>query len=397
MQNLETENTPRVDRLGKKKILLFANTDWYLYNFRLSLARAIQAMDLEVVLVSPPGKYGARMASEGFRWIPFPLDRAGMNPFVEAWKIVRLVQLYRKERPDLVHHYTVKCVLYGSIAAWLTGVRAKINAITGLGHLFTDEGWRARAARRLVCFLYFLIFRSRSNRTTFENMDDYRLFIEKGLIDSKQARLIRGSGIDIQKFKPHSAASSAKLVVLMATRLLWEKGVSEYVEAARICRAQADVQFWLAGEPDPGNPSAVSQQEIAAWRAAGTVVVLGHVDDMAGLLRQAHIVVLPSYREGTPRILLEAAACGLPIVATDVPGCREVVVHEVNGFLVPPKNSGALAASIMRLIEDPSARHRMGQAGRAKVIAEFDQDLVLRKTLAIYRELLDTRVNSGEK
>jgi len=372
------------------KILLFANTDWYLYNFRLPLAKYLREKGLEVILVSPPGGYGPKLEENGFRWISVPMERRSLNPWKEFKLLRHLVKLYAKEKPDLVHHFTIKNVVYGSLAARMAGIKPRVNAVTGLGHIFTSNGWLARLIRPIVSRLLRVALQGDESLLILQNPDDYQAFVNAGLVLPKDIRLIRGSGVDTERFKPSSQKRQGVFRVLLATRLLWEKGVGEYVEAARNLKSHNQaIEFLLAGSPDPGNPASVPQAQIDAWAREGIITALGHLDKMEDILNEVDLVVLPSYREGLPRILLEAAAYGLPIVTTDAPGCREIVADDVNGFLVPCKDSAALVTAIQRILDNPEERARMGAASRSKVLAEFDQKIVLRETFDVYRELLD--------
>lgn len=240
-----------------------------------------------------------------------------------------------------------------------------------------------------------------NSRLIVQNPDDQAAFQHARLIDPAHIRLIRGSGVDTERFQPvnhqpphpnpppRGGRELEPLKILLASRLLWEKGIGEYVAAARQLRQEGiAAEFLLAGDPDPGNPASIPVEQLDRWRQDGDVTLLGHIDDMPTLLAQTDIAVLPSYREGTPRSLLEAAACGLPLIATDAPGCREIVEHGVNGLRVSIKDATALAAAIHRLCQEPETRQRMGQASRAKVLAEFDERIVFEKTLAVYKELI---------
>ena len=373
------------------KALFFANTDWYLYNFRLALAKAVREMGIEVVLISPPGDFGPRLRAEGFRWIPVPMNRRSLNPWSEAKFIVELVSLYRRERPDIVHHFTIKPVIYGSIAARLAGIVRRVNAVTGLGHVFISQNIRAGLLRPVVRSLMKFALNGPQGRLVLQNGDDRDLFLKYKLVATGRVRLIRSSGVDTSKFRWISGNGNTRgrIRVLLATRLIWEKGIGEYVEAARLLKRDCgNIEFMIAGSNDEGNPASVPNAFISKWAGEGVIHPLGHVDNMAGLLSRVDIVVLPSYREGVPRILIEAAACGLPLVATDVPGCREIVAHNVNGLLVPAKDSISLAGAIRHLSANPDERVRMGEAGRKKALEEFDEKIVIRETLGVYRELL---------
>jgi glycosyltransferase involved in cell wall biosynthesis len=374
------------------KILLFANTEWYLYNFRLALARALQGAGADVVLVSPAGPYGARLQEAGFRWIALPMERRSLNPLRELRLLLHLARLYRRERPDVVHHFTIKSVVYGSLAARLTSVERRINAVAGMGYVFTSRAPRARMLRPFVRMLVRAALGGAQTRLILQNHDDLADFAQAGLIDPGRVRLIRGSGVNTDRFRPRNTPrqNDDVLRVLLAARLLWDKGIQEYVDAARQLKAEGlQIEFLLAGEPDLGNPAALPAATLQAWSTEGLITALGHVDDMPSWLHRADLAVLPSYyREGVPKSLIEAAACGLPIIATDAPGCREIVAHGVNGLLVPCRDARALAAAIRFMYENPSERIRMGAAGRAKALREFDEKLVLADTLAVYRELM---------
>lgn len=377
------------------RVLLFANTDWYLYNFRMSLALALRRDGHEVLLVSPTGAYGPKLEALGFRWIAAPMVRRSLHPLRELALLAWLRRLLLVERPDLVHGFTIKCAVYGSLAARLASLAGhrigRVNAVAGLGYVFTSSDLKARILRPLVRGLMRLALGGRDSRLILQNPDDASMFTQQLLVDPSRVRLIRGSGVDCQRFAPREAAKpeTGRSRVLLPGRLLWDKGVAEFVDAARQVRAQGQaVDFLLAGDPDPGNPAAVPEETVRGWVRDGLVDRLGHVDDMPALLRTVDMVVISSYREGLPKGLIEAGACGLPLVATDVPGCREVVTDGVNGLLVPVKDGNSLAAAIVRLHQDGALRARLGQAARANALKHFDERIVIERTLDVYRELI---------
>jgi glycosyltransferase involved in cell wall biosynthesis len=298
------------------------------------------------------------------------------------------MRLYRRIRPDLVHHVSPKPVLYGSLAARAVSRAAVVNAISGLGYAFTSA-WRAALLRPIVTLLYRAALAHPRSRTVFQNHEHYHQFIEAGLIRRDRAVMIRGSGVDCDLFRP-TPEPTGRPVVVLAGRMLWDKGIQEFVDAARHLRASdAAVRFALVGWRDPDNPRGVPEAQLEAWAREGVVEWWGHREDMPAVLAAATLVVLPtSYPEGTPKILVEAAACGRAIIASDAPGCREVVRHDVNGLLVPVRDGAALARAIETLVAAPALRARFGQAGRAIAVAEFSDRLVVRETLALYRELL---------
>ncbi len=371
------------------KIVLFANTEWYLYNFRRSLALALRDAGHDVLLLSPDGPYGEKLRSLGLRWHPLPMDRRSLNPLREGLLFVHLWRLLRREQPEVVHSFTIKSAVYGSLAARLAGVPARVNAVAGMGYVFISDSLNARVLRPLVRTLLKLALGGRNARLVLQNPDDVALFARAGLVDESQVRMIPGSGVDCSRFLPDpNRQVELRLRVLLPARLLWDKGLAEYVQAARVMHSQGrPIDFLLAGDPDPGNPAAVPEANVREWVMQGLVQWLGHVDDMPGLLRSVDIVALPSYREGLPKGLIEAAASGCALVTTDVPGCREVVTHNVDGLLVPVRDGNALAQAIARLQDKPALRARLADAGRRKALAQFDERIVVRETMAVYREL----------
>jgi glycosyltransferase involved in cell wall biosynthesis len=362
------------------KILLFSNTDWYLYNYRLPLARALRERGDEVVLLSPPGKYSGLLAKAGFRWISFPLERKSTNPVKELLTIYRLSRVFRQEKPKLVHLFTIKPVLYGSFAAHLAGNIQIVNSITGLGYIFSD-------ARPLLRWLVKMLYRLSMTETSviFQNSDDRSFFVRNNLISEVQSFLIPGSGVDINVFKP-SREPAGDPVVILAGRLLKSKGVPEFVEAARKIKSEGfSVRFAIVGEPYPDNPDSIKPDELAAWKEEGAVETWGWHDDMAEVISKSSIVCLPTkYMEGLPRLLLEAGASGRPAVATDIPGCRMVIRPGENGFLTAPGNIAELVTSLKLLIQNPDMRLRMGRRGREIVEQEFAVEKIITHTIDVY-------------
>jgi glycosyltransferase involved in cell wall biosynthesis len=373
------------------KVVLYANTDWYLYNFRRSLALALQAAGYPPILLTPDGPYGERLRALGLDWRPVPMERRSLNPLQESRLLLWLVSLFRAERPALVHGFTIKCAVYGAIAARVARVPARISAVAGMGYVFTNDAPKARLLRPLVGALLRLALAGRRGRLILQNADDVALFERAGFIDAGNIRLIPGSGVDCTRFSPRDPDEppSDPKCILLATRLLWDKGVAEYVAAATQLHGEGrNLRFLLAGDPDPGNPAAVPTESVRVWERGGCIEWLGHVDDMPALLAAVDVVVLPSYREGLPKTLIEAAACALPLVTTDVPGCRAVVTDGRDGLLVPAADSQALANAIRRLDDDPALGQRLGQAARAKALAQFDERIVIQRTLEVYGEVL---------
>ncbi|MDP2995383.1 MAG: glycosyltransferase family 4 protein, partial [Anaerolineales bacterium] len=332
--------------------------------------------------VSPEGAYASRLQELGFRWVCFPLKRRGLNPLDEVWTLVRLFKLYRRENPDLVHQFTVKCVLYGSLVCHLLGIRRVVNSVTGLGYVFTEGDGARSWLRGLIKVFYRLILRR--TWVIFQNPTDEALFLKNRLVERGRVALIQGSGVDPRLFSPQPEPDGPPLAILPA-RLLWDKGVGEFVEAARRLKTEGlRARFALVGDSDPDNPAGVPAAQVKLWEKEGMVEWWGWRSDMAAVYAQAHIVCLPSYREGMSKTLIEAAACGRPIITCNVPGCREVVQPGISGLLVPPRNAPALAEAMKRLIHNPDERKSMGAFGRKIAEDQFSMELVLSQTLAFY-------------
>jgi len=372
------------------KVFFVANGDWYLYNFKFSLAQAVRRAGHEVVLVTPPGKYVSRFQQAGFRWISYPLDRHGMNPLREARSLFSLARLYHREAPDLVHHFTAKAIVHGSLAAKLTNVRLAINAVTGgasaIGDVLDKQSLQMRLLKQLLQKLMKVALRG--SEVIFQNPDDQYDFEYKGLVEKAQSHLIRSSGVDIEKFIPKSKKTEPPMVV-MAGRMLKNKGVGEFVEAARLLtRGGTKARFVLVGAPDSGNPMSVSEGQLQAWNDEGIVEWWGFREDMPAVLKASRIFCLPTwYPEGVPKSLLEAAACACPLVATDTAGCREIVRPEENGMLVPPRDAEALAEALHTILESPDRQKKMGARSREIVQEDFSVERVNEKTLALYEKL----------
>lgn len=369
----------------------------YPFNFRRSLALAAKTAGHEVVLVSPAGPYAQRLPDLDLRWIPAPMERRSLNPLRELALLAWLWRLVRAERADVVHGFTIKCAVYGALAARLAGI-ARVGSVDGMGHVFISKKLSACALRALVRGLMRLAFGGANVRVVLLNRDDVAVFRRSGVAPMSRVRLIPGSGVDCQRFAPPATerrnGRKGRLCVVLAARMLWDKGVAEFVEAARILKREGrDLHFILAGAPDAGNPAAIPAQVLDEWRSAGFADWLGHVDDMPALLAAADIVALPSYYgEGLPKSLTEAAACGRPLVTTDLPGCRDVVTDGVDGLIVPARDAAALARAIARLQDDPKLAARLGEAARAKALAEYDERHIVARTFEVYRELVGERV-----
>jgi len=364
------------------KIILSANTDWYLYHFRQAQARFLRGRGAEILLLSPAGKYAAPLQAAGYRWQAVDYSRSGMNPFRELRAILQLTRLYRRERPDLVHHFTIKAVLYGSLAARLSGVPVVINGVTGLGYVFGEDGWQRKLLRSVIQVWYRRALAG--TQAVFDNEEDRQFFICKRMTTAEASHVVRSAGVDVDVFRPAPEPDGTPIVVYVG-RMLGDKGIAELVEAARLLKQQGvPGRIALVGLPDPGNPSSIPEEQLRAWHAEGAVEYWGWRDDMAKVLAEAHVFCLPSYREGLPTTIIEASASGRPVVATDVPGCRDAVRAGETGLLVPVRDAPALAAALKTLLLDPALRRKMGAAGRRLVEAEFSTVRVNEDTIRIY-------------
>jgi glycosyltransferase involved in cell wall biosynthesis len=363
------------------KIALVANTSWNLYNSRLGLAVALQAAGHDVMLVAPLDEFTQMLLDQGLRWVELPLQPRGKNPLKEVRSVLRLAELYRRERPQVANHFTPKGVIYGSIAARLARVPRIINTITGLGHVYA--GTSHFLLRSLVTALYRMSLHG--TRVLFQNPDDRNFFVRSGIVEAGQSILTSGSGIDLSRFQvvPEPEGSP---VVMLSSRFVEEKGLRYFVEASRILRTRGlVVRFVLVGRPEPDQPTAISEAEISLWIGNGLVEWWGWRNNMPDVYPLANIVCLPTYyMEGIPKSLIEAAACGRALVATDVPGCREIVQRGENGLLVPARNAAALADAIAVLAADPALRTQMGLKGRDLAASSFSIERVVAEYMLSY-------------
>ncbi|MES9992461.1 MAG: glycosyltransferase family 4 protein [Candidatus Thiodiazotropha sp.] len=369
----------------KRLIMFVVNDPGFFLSHRLPLALAAREQGYEVCVATPLGDGVEQIKAEGLQYRRVTLSRSGANPLSELWTIWSLYKLYCEMQPLIVHHVTIKPVLYGTLAARLASVSAVVNAISGLGFVFLARGWFSAMARSAVLTSYRWLFSRERLWVIVQNRDDYDYLLEKDCLSQEKIELIRGSGVDLAQFAAEPEDKGLPLVVLPG-RMLWDKGVGEFVEAARLLHGMGiKARFVLVGGIDPSNPESVPAVRLAEWARQGDVEWWGNRQDMPEIYNLAHIVCLPSYREGLPKVLLEAAASGRAIVTTDVPGCREVVIENENGLLVPARQSRPLAHALGRLITDPQLRQSMGLKSRAMAEAEFSIQQVIKRHLDIYQ------------
>lgn len=379
----DSATSPRPDVL-----MFFVNNPAFFISHRLPLALAAQAAGMSVHVVTMEGPAVAQIVGHGLAHHSVPLSRSGTNPWVEARSLYAFWRIVRQVRPDLVHAVTIKPVLYGGIVCRLAGVSAFVAAISGLGYVFTRTRPGFDWLRWVTMQLYRLALGHPNSRVIFQNTSDRSVLIKAGAVRAEQAVMIHGSGVDLERFSVQPLPSGP-VVAVMAARLLHDKGVVEFVEAARLSATRQSGVCWrLAGSLDPGNPASITDGELANWQRDGFIDYVGECDDIPALYAQAHIVVLPSYREGLPKSLIEAAACGRPVVTTDVPGCRDAIEPDVTGVLVPVRQSLMLADAVLGLAADEPRRLAMGAAGRELAERVFGLESVVQAHLGIYKDLM---------
>ncbi len=375
--------------LSKPQLLFFVTEDWYFLSHRMGLAKAMMEAGYDVSLITQVDKGAAEIEAAGIYLYPLHIKRSGMNLWREAKTFLRIVQIYHKVRPDIVHHVALKPVVYGAIAARLVGITRRVNALAGLGFVFSSYSWRARLIKPVVTLLLLIALSGKKARLIVQNADDVSFFKDKKLVLASSIRLVRGSGVDPSRFLPVPENLEQKPLIVLPARLLQDKGVGEFVDAAReiIKEKGALARFALVGQPDLQNPASFTPAQIAAWEKEGIVEYWGWREDMSEVFASANIACLPSYREGLPKSLLEAAACGRAIVTCDVPGCREIVKHKENGWLVPARDVAALAEALIQAIKQPDLRARYAKYSRKLIEEVFAEKYIYEQTLNIYREI----------
>jgi glycosyltransferase involved in cell wall biosynthesis len=373
-----------------KTLIFLLTEDWFFASHFLKRALAAKAAGWLVVLVARQSEATTAIRAQGIEVIPVDFIRRRLNPFAELRFTWQLARLYREIKPDLVHHIALKPIVIGGIAARLAGIKTIVNAPVGLGFVFSSDKLLAKILRPFVSLGLRYTLTPPGAKVIFENPDDLAALTEAGMVRGDAAVLIRGAGVDIAEFAPSPEPPPPVRVILIA-RMIREKGVADFAAAARLLKGQAE--FLLVGAPDEGNPNTVTAAELKAWQAEGILTWLGPRRDIAALLATAHIACQPSsYREGLPKSALEAMAAGKPLVASDIPGCREAVVQGVTGLLAPPRNPVALAAALETLIKDPALRANMGAAARLRVEENFSDAIICAKTLLVYEALAKGRL-----
>jgi len=380
----------------RANILYVVNEAYYFLSHYSALARAAMAAGYQVHIAAPndhvwapEGFSSEELDAAGFKLHAFPLSRRGQNPISEIRSAVALLRLYKKLQPNLVHHLTIKPVIYGGIAARIMKVPAMVCSVTGLGQVFVSSGARAWLRRALVKYGYRIALHHKNARLVVQNPEDGQVLVDAGAVRPSQVVSVRGSGVSLEEFVPVPEPNETPVVILPG-RLIWEKGIREFVEAARLLRSQGvDARFALVGGTNVSNPRAVPRAQLGEWEKDGLVEWWGRREDMPLVFASCHIVCLPSsYGEGVPRVLIEAAASGRSIVATQLPGCRAVVKDGENGLLVPVNDPIALAAALRLVIEDPDMRLRFGSVGRKVAESQFCEKVLAERIVKTYDALL---------
>ena len=372
----------------KKKIVIVVNAPDFFLSHRLPIALAAKDKGFDVHIATAGGSEIKRIKTLGFTHHQIPFNRKGQNPLYELKTLVLLFWLFWRLKPDLAHLVTVKPVLYGGIAARLAGVKSLVAAISGMGTVFIANTPKAKLRRMLVLHLYKWSLNHRQLKVIFQNHADKDILLKNQITTQKHITIIRGSGVDLSDY-PSTPEPKTRPVVVMASRLLKDKGVFEFAEAAKILKSRhINVEMRLIGDIDPGNQTSLSQSDLDRLTAENNIEIMGYRDDIAQQYAQAHIVCLPSYREGLPKSLIEAAACGRAIVTTNTPGCRDAIIPNHTGLLVPIKEAIPLAEALQQLIEDKGLRKSMGTAGRILAEKEFAIDKIIKQHLDIYCEML---------
>ena len=374
---------------ARPKILFVVAEDWYFWSHRRPIATAALQNGYDIFVATRVGKCGEKIVEAGFRLIPLRLNRSSYSLFHELRTVSELRSIYRREKPDIVHHIALKPILYGSMAALGNGRMQVINAFAGLGYLVSSPSFKAQALKRVLWRVFRFLLNRPNSFLLLQNCEDRNLLVAEVGVSPEKTTVIRGSGVDVNEFQATPEIPGTP-IVLLSSRMLWIKGISDFVEAARLLRVRGiNARFVLAGDTDPGSPGAIPREKLQEWQNAGPVEWWGHQQSMSRMLQQAAIVCLPSHGgEGVPKALIEAAASERAIVATDVPGCRDIVRHGTNGLLVPPKNPAALADAIAQLLNDAPLRAEMGRRGREIAVNEFSEEKVIQQTLALYHKLL---------
>ncbi len=367
------------------RIILVANTSWYLYNFRLPLIKELLSRGYNVFALSPTDSYVANLQKYGIEHININMTRGGINPFEDIFLLLKFIDIYRKYKPDAIQHFTIKPVIYGTIAACVSHIKYIYNMIPGLGYVFTDNSLKKFLVRGIVRFLYRKSLYL-SKHLYFQNQSDRDYFINHKLVNKEKTSVVPGTGVNTIRFSPGNRKKKNEITFILVARMLWDKGIKEFVEAARILKEKyQNITFWLLGPVDRQNPRGILPEQLENWNKEGAIKYLGMTDNVKLYLEKADVIVLPSYyREGIPLSLLEGAAMGMPIVTTDSVGCREVIEEGKNGFLVPIKDPERLSSTMEQFLLNPDLVYLMGKESRKMAVTKFDSRKIVQEILRYY-------------
>lgn len=371
------------------RVCFVITEDWYFWSHRRILAQHLVQRGCRVDLVTNLGKLESQIRAMGVIPHSIGMRRSGKNPFSEANVVGRMARLFREQKPDIVHLVGMKPIVYGSIAARMAKVPATVCAVAGLGWLFTP-GNPIKLLARLMVQQYFRIMLGHRKDVRFivQNEHHKRTLLQRRMADEQQVDLVAGAGVNVSRFG-YTSESKETPTVLTHGRMLWDKGIGELVHAARLIKKHEIVcNFVLVGDPDPANPASIPKQQLEKWHSQGIVEWHGRREDIPELLSKAHIACLPSHHEGFPLSLVEASACGRPIVTTDIPGCRDVVEDGKTGLLVPTKSPDQLALALAKLILNSEMRQEMGRRGRQRAVERMSCETVNRQTYECYERVL---------
>lgn len=374
--------------MPKKTIALLVNTSWNIYNFRMNIVKALTDQGYEVLCIAPPDNYSDKLTSAQVHYVPVQMENRGVNPWRDFLLFLSLWKLFRKHKPDVILQFTIKPNIYGSLAARLAGIPV-INNVSGLGTVFLNDTFSSKVAMQL----YKIAFRS-PFRVFFQNAEDRALFIDRGLVKSSITEVIPGSGVNLNRFVYNPYKRQSPFIFLMASRLIHDKGVLEYLEACKLVKAKLgdDVSFWLQGAPADNVHAGITKDQALFFLRHYPIHYFPFTDRIEEYLKQADVIVLPSYREGVSRMLLESAAMGKPLIATDVPGCREIVKNEYNGLLCKVKDAKDLSRVMIDMFhKNESDLQKMGENSRQLVVQEFSDEVVTRAYLKAIDEALNLR------
>jgi glycosyltransferase involved in cell wall biosynthesis len=369
----------------KLKLFIIDSEDWTFWFHRLSLAMTAIESGFEVTLLTKANKYTKQIEEKGIRVVNIDFVRSSKSPLKDVLNVLKLRRIFKKEKPDIIHNVALKTMLISSFAAFSLKKTVVINALTGLGYVFSSEQIQAKLIRFFIKPVLTVITKRNNFWTIFQNPDDMGLFVEQGLVVPERSVLIRGSGVDVDEFLQTEDTNKIP-VVMLASRMLWDKGIGEFVAAAKRARENnIEAKFILVGDTDADNPMSIPASQLELWAREGCIEWSGHKTNMPEMLSSASIVCLPSYREGLPKVLLEAAAVGRPLISTDVPGCREIIRNGENGILVKLKDVDSLYEAIRTLILNEELRLEMGNKSRVLVEKELSTDIINRQTLELYK------------